>query len=466
MKCQEVVESMHRYIDDDLNDLEKEQLFAHLKTCKSCSEKFEILKALSRDLQALPDVAPPFSLVDRIMPQLDAMDKAKKEQGSTLQEMKKESEVIALSDRQKNKSSQRWMKSRVGRIFMGTAAAAIVLGIAVFNYEPQNLDQAEVDLQLMSEVDQDSDPTSGSGGAFKQAEQPEESTQLKEFADDQSKTPDAPDTESDETASSEQVLVDPKQAESEVAADTEATAPKDGSSESGTASQGTAEQPSSSQASSGEGVKNDQVAPSSSQDKSVPASGTNTPPSSKPDESGQQSMTQGKENNSESQTGSTETAPESGMFSIQAQPAPSENGDAAAGNSSGSSESQLQSQGLKSMNVPTIATTISPKWLSPDGQYLVDLKDNKLSVYQLGGASKEEKKLLQEIEIKGTWITGSWTEDSLTYNYEMESEGKTTQHSYAVPLKSESTNTTAPSSSQNSTTPSSNIETTPSESKK
>ena len=45
MKCPEVVEWMHRYVDHDLNEEESDLLFEHLRHCEDCAEKFELLNS-------------------------------------------------------------------------------------------------------------------------------------------------------------------------------------------------------------------------------------------------------------------------------------------------------------------------------------------------------------------------------------------------------------------------------------
>lgn len=476
MKCQEVVESMHRYIDNDLNDQEKEQLFAHMKTCPSCFEKFQILKALSRDLEALPDVAPPFSLVDRIMPQLDAIDRAKKEQGSALQEMKKEPELTVLPGRPLTKASKGWIKSRVGRMIMGTAAAAVILGVAVYNYEPQQLDQAEVDSHLMSETEQESDPTSGSGGVASQSEEADASLKLK-GADTETEAvgTDQEETESDQmdTARAEEVP-SPSNSGDNHAQDTETALPNTD----GEAAPSKEEDPSSPTPGSGKGSGNSNggsqsESPSKSTTDHKPAPSSSSSPSSEPNTGGQTGSVQGSENHAKGQSDTSgqssageQGSTDAGTFSIQSNPS-SEKSSASDESELPSSgdESGIQSQGFRSLDLPSLVMTISPNWLSPDGKYLVEVKDTKLNVYQLDGANKEEKKLLQAVELKGTWVKGNWSEDSLTYSYELENEGKTTQHSYAVPVKSDSS-TAAPSSTQNSSTPSTSKNTENAEPKK
>ncbi|WP_036737205.1 anti-sigma factor family protein, partial [Paenibacillus zanthoxyli] len=75
MNCAEVMEWMHRYLDHDLSRDESLEMFRHIDGCPSCAELFERLNALSSELEQLPDISPPFSLVDSIMPKLEAIDR-------------------------------------------------------------------------------------------------------------------------------------------------------------------------------------------------------------------------------------------------------------------------------------------------------------------------------------------------------------------------------------------------------
>ena len=71
MNCQEGMELMQRYVDRDLNEEETSRLLEHVGQCPECAAMFQRLVRLSRGLEQLPRVAPPYSLVDAILPQLD-----------------------------------------------------------------------------------------------------------------------------------------------------------------------------------------------------------------------------------------------------------------------------------------------------------------------------------------------------------------------------------------------------------
>lgn len=71
MNNQEVMELMHRYLDGDLDDRELERLESRLQQDPESAVLFERLKRLHHDLEQLPKVAPPSSIVDAILPKLE-----------------------------------------------------------------------------------------------------------------------------------------------------------------------------------------------------------------------------------------------------------------------------------------------------------------------------------------------------------------------------------------------------------
>lgn len=104
MICTEVGELMQRQLDYDLNEQELTTLMKHLSECKACKDLFERLTLLSGSLEQLPRVTPSISIVDSIMPELDAIDRQR-----------------AKQDHAKSVHWKRWM----------TAAASIAAAAAV-----------------------------------------------------------------------------------------------------------------------------------------------------------------------------------------------------------------------------------------------------------------------------------------------------------------------------------------------
>lgn len=74
MKCEEVLHLIHRQLDNDLTLEEEENLGKHLTVCTSCQAEYEQLKQLSLRLDSLPKVNPPYSIVDSILPELEALE--------------------------------------------------------------------------------------------------------------------------------------------------------------------------------------------------------------------------------------------------------------------------------------------------------------------------------------------------------------------------------------------------------
>jgi hypothetical protein len=74
MNCEQMMEWMQRYVDEDLPQAEQDILMAHIKQCPDCAASFEQLQNLSAELSRLPMVSPPFSIVDSILPKLAELD--------------------------------------------------------------------------------------------------------------------------------------------------------------------------------------------------------------------------------------------------------------------------------------------------------------------------------------------------------------------------------------------------------
>ncbi|HJV44594.1 MAG TPA: zf-HC2 domain-containing protein [Bacillota bacterium] len=89
MRCVEVMELMQRNLDGDLTKEEFHQLENHLFTCNECRELNDRFRQLSLDLETLPEVELPFSLVDAILPRMN------NELAPTLELFKKEERKIS-----------------------------------------------------------------------------------------------------------------------------------------------------------------------------------------------------------------------------------------------------------------------------------------------------------------------------------------------------------------------------------
>lgn len=131
MTCQEVIENMQRQLDGDLSEFEVEALMKHNRHCPDCAAMFERLTRLSAELESLPKVAPPFSLVDSILPQLDEVDRLGQQQAPVAV---LEHNLPAARKGRKNRFS--W------RAVSGVAAAAVVAGLFLITYRPDPIDTA------------------------------------------------------------------------------------------------------------------------------------------------------------------------------------------------------------------------------------------------------------------------------------------------------------------------------------
>ncbi|WP_058301959.1 zf-HC2 domain-containing protein [Gorillibacterium timonense] len=119
MSCSEVMELMQRYLDHDLTEMEQQTMVSHFSHCPECAAMFERLQQLSEGLEALPDVRPPYSIVDSILPILDEPLPEK----PVFTSVPGGRQTAARKDRRK-------LLPRV--MYGGTAAAALILGVFLF----------------------------------------------------------------------------------------------------------------------------------------------------------------------------------------------------------------------------------------------------------------------------------------------------------------------------------------------
>lgn len=142
MNCQEVTELMQRYLDKDLDKKEHDIIIEHLRVCPECTDMFERLQRLSSDLENLPKVSPPYSIVDSIMPRLMEIDRMKEEsvaQGDGVDpnthSSSKSSPSPARRKFQNRYFSWKWAS--------GVVAAALILGIYMFQQQPSLPEHAD-----------------------------------------------------------------------------------------------------------------------------------------------------------------------------------------------------------------------------------------------------------------------------------------------------------------------------------
>lgn len=365
MNCPEAVEWMHRYIDRDLDEEESAVLLQHIHACSNCAEEFEMLNMLSAQLEQLPKVTPKFSLVDSILPQLDAIDQARREEGSAVEII---SEVIPAvsADRSGNlrSRSNRPQTSKRRRAYVsGTLGltAALIIGMFIYQYEPRTISDAEI--ALSSSYNQNTASTQSTSAADEAAP-------------------------ADSMANSSNDIMDG-------AADSFSTQEAQNAGNADENSAVAADVPS-----SGSGGKSaEPAAPAPSPSKTVDK-GVNTP--------------------SDSTKGSAPAAT-TAPSNEKALPVNEEN---AAGSENGSADLPQNEAGDSMMMGLTRLS--ANEWPSPDGKYVVELQDEYVQLYEY--MESQEPKLLSEAIIDGEWVSGEWAEDGLIFTYEVEKNGVLAEH--------------------------------------
>ncbi|MCL6460071.1 MAG: zf-HC2 domain-containing protein [Gorillibacterium sp.] len=125
MSCSEMTELMQRHLDHDLTEVEQQFMFSHFNSCPECVSLFERLERVSLELESLPAVNPPYSIVDMILPllDLDTQEIKGQEVGKVPAPKQHEPAVVIPFMRRKFLSKL---------VYGSTAAAALVLGVFLF----------------------------------------------------------------------------------------------------------------------------------------------------------------------------------------------------------------------------------------------------------------------------------------------------------------------------------------------
>ncbi|PQP85260.1 hypothetical protein C0Q44_12465 [Paenibacillus sp. PCH8] len=416
MKCEEVVEWMHRYLDHDLGEAETAQMLQHVAQCPECAENFSLLRALSRELEDLPQVSPKFSLVDAIMPQLDAIDEARREQSSTIQEMTPVPAAFEnLQRSSERKTKQKWLNSMAGRMSMGATAAAVVLGFAIWGYQPEQIENADT---FMTRSGSSQESGSVEQNPLSLDVNNDSATSPRESSNDVFVgEPIDPSTEGDNLGSGtipEENGGDKVQ-EPEIQAD---QTPKPPATESTPASNKGAQDPSSNSRSVDE-----QKSLNQNQDAEQKNSDSGSAATALTDEQGHGTT---EPDNGDEQTFDSQT-----IVPKTNEDAPVE--DKTASDSGVATDSSGGNKGLAGPG-QEIATTVAPKeWKSPDGTYLVMLIGNQISIYSRPANETDVLNLVEQRNIEGTLKSASWSKDGTLFNYETDKDGSTAKNSFNVP---------------------------------
>ncbi|MHA6530396.1 anti-sigma factor family protein [Paenibacillus sp. BAC0078] len=399
MKCAEVMEWMHRYLDHDLSQDEIIEMFRHIDDCPSCADVFDRLTLLSQQLEQLPDVKPPFSLVDSILPQLDKLDQGVQEQGVTSVE---DSKVVPFT-RKSTHGKKFKGNSIAARTGIGAVAAAVILLIAIFNM-PDSMPAADVDQALNQAADVSSSNRSmeksaaSAGGAM-----------------DTGQVSSADKANADSTAASlpEQSSA-PTDGNNNTSLVAPTNAPTQGSSDTAPAN-------------SKEPVKG------KGRSIAKPESAA-TPPAA------QYKGAVG------SQAPSEDNSSQDAAANMQ--------NNAAADNSDRAKERVSKDEEAGAMGIlPSLMMTQST-WASPDGRFDAELAGQQLVIYTIqGGASNNGRTALTSLPLEGTWVSGSWSADSREFTYVTEQgEGEVTKV-YTVPDSAASAQPSASPAASSTATP-------------
>ncbi|WP_405174849.1 zf-HC2 domain-containing protein [Paenibacillus sp. FSL H8-0261] len=389
MKCAEVMEWMHRYIDQDLSQDEIVQMFRHIDNCPSCAEVFERLTLLSKELEQLPDVKPPFSLVDSILPQLAELDRSSREQSA----VRTEEPVVVPFSRESSRGKPSKGTSIAARTGIGAIAAAVILGIAIFNM-PDKMPGAEVE-QMMQDS---SKATSDSANNMAIESQASTSAESYEAAPANSGTdsgalPAAPDVNEDNAALDRAMgPVDPA---SMPTSPTETNAGSGG--------------------------------------RSIPEPTNNVKPN--PTE---KIMTPKPDTVTKVQTPDTSAGGNNqSKADKKDQPASIDKG--IEGDSATSTEESLKTSddfgmGVMGFNISNDSNDSNVQtWTSPDGHYAVEFAGLQLVIYKNSPeGSVEDRIAVTSYPLEGNWISGEWSADSSQFTYVTEKDGVNTTKVYTV----------------------------------
>lgn len=383
MKCAEVMEWMHRYLDHDLSQDEMIEMFRHIDNCPSCADVFDRLSVLSQQLEQLPDVKPPFSLVDSILPKLDELDRGVHEPMVMSPE---ESNVVPFSRKSTSGKVSRGA-SMAARTGIGAVAAAVILLVAIFNM-PDSMPNADVEQSLNS-------------GAANMAVNEDTTSKMSVQA---TETANEGPAESADTADSGNMSLTPQEDESAPAATEKAsifsTVPVEPSS-----------------APNGESA-----APSNSKEPALQKRSADTGRKSSKASPGPEAADTSGGNDAEAANREQE------ILSMKTDdPA----ADSAPAMKDPLGDSEEQEAGIMGILPSLIASDSS--WSSPDGRYSAELAGRQIVIYILHTGEARERTAMTSLPLNGSWVSGEWSEDSRQFTYVTDQKGTQVTEVFTVP---------------------------------
>lgn len=379
MKCAEVMEWMHRYLDHDLSQEEMLEMFRHIDDCPSCAEVFDRLTTLSRQLEELPDVKPPFSLVDSILPQLEQLDRGVREEPVVTGSEDPKIVPFTRHSTHGKKSKGASIATRTG---IGAVAAAVILLFAIFKM-PDSMPAADVD-QALNQAANEASSKMMTGSAEHAAP--------------------AATGQNDSTDSGGEVFF---------------------------TEQATAQPDAAGAAQNSAGPVQQDAADSAPVTDSGPVMGKGPAATETP--SGKRSVTAPPAGNSRKGSNDKDRAADAVIKSQVFSPADMEDATADMTASQDSTDVQPGVMGL----LPALVAP-QPSWPSPDGLYAAELAGQQVVIYSVpAGGSQDERTALTSLPLEGTWISGAWSADSSQFTYVSQlQDGTQATKVYTVPAVS------------------------------
>lgn len=363
MNCAEVMEWMHRYLDHDLSQEEMLEMFRHIDDCPACAEVFDRLTMLSRQLEQLPDVKPPFSLVDSILPRLEQLDQGVPEEPAA--PVAEDPKVVPFT-RSNTRSKKPRGSSLAARTGIGAAAAAVILLFALFN-KPESMPNADMDMAYQTAASDAA--TEMSAGSSNDAA-----------------------TDAGQTDGGDVSFM--KQAPASEAPDQnqEATPP--------VSAKGADQPPTANQVPS---TDNDTVPGKAPVVTPAPQPGKRSA-TPQPAESGKSGgNADRKDDRKLTDSGSAAPSATAQEFSAKDQ-APD-----------GRSATDQPAGDTRTSSL--MAAGAGNAWTSPDGHYSAEQSGQQLLIYSSPAAGGEERAILTSLPIEGTVISGTWSEDGRRFIY-------------------------------------------------
>ncbi|MFC3745410.1 zf-HC2 domain-containing protein [Paenibacillus sp. GCM10012306] len=416
MNCAEVMEWMHRYLDHDLSQDEILEMFRHIDNCPSCAEVFDSLSTLSKSLEQMPDVKPPFSLVDSILPQLDELDRGLHQPSAIKAENQPQDEqvVVPFSRKVSHKKPAR-NYSMAKRTGIGAAAAAVILGIAIF-YAPPKMPSAEVDQLLNQSAANKASNNDAAGGASSESS---------------FKTAEAEKAEGDDNGTNSGESISSFGA-------TDVTAQDGG----GTADPSQDAAPSATQSAAPEEVS--RTAPVKTKEPVKPekpkkSSRVTTPSPKATVPADELKVQKDLKNDTESLDRGLQDPVNSAGGGA---PSPGEAEDAA--------------MGWLPPGSALNAAISQTSWTSPDGLHKAELAGQQLVIYNLAVDGSGGEQAVTSLPLEGTWVSGGWSPDGKEFTYVTSQQGANVTKTFTVESAGSSAAPSASPTPQPSVTPTGN----------